>query len=33
MDIVKHIKDFGDGAFDALITASIAIGTGIRDWH
>ena len=37
MDIVKHIKDFGDGAFDALITAPIAIGdfiargTGIRD--
>ena len=39
MDIVKHIKDFGDGAFDALITAPIAIGdfiargTGIRDWQ
>ena len=37
MDIVKHIKDFRDGAFDALITAPIAIGdfiargTGIRD--
>ena len=39
MDIVKHIKDFGDGAFEALITAPIAIGdfiargTGIRDWQ
>ena len=39
MDIVKHIKDFGDGAFDALITGPIAIGdfiargTGIRDWQ
>ena len=39
MDIVKHIKDFRDGAFDALITAPIAIGDfiargiGIRDWH
>ena len=39
MDIVKHIKDFGDGVFDALITAPIAIGdfiargTGIRDWQ
>ena len=38
MDIVKHIKDFGDGVFDALITAPIAIGaviargTGIRYW-
>ena len=39
MDIVKHIKDFRDGVFDALITAPIAIGdlsqeaTGIRDWQ
>ena len=33
MDIVKHIKDFGDGVFDALITAPIAIGTGIGDWQ
>ena len=33
MDIVKHIKDFRDGVFDALITGPIAIGTGIRDWQ
>ena len=33
MNIVKHIKDFRDGVFDALITAPIAIGTGIRDWQ
>ena len=30
MDIVKHIKDFGDGVFDALITAPIAIGDFIE---
>ena len=35
----KTYKDFGDGAFEALITAPIAIGdfiargTGIRDWQ
>ena len=26
MDIVKHIKDFGKGVFDSVVTAPYALG-------